>query len=126
MGDNGPISVPPHTSITVGNDGTVSIVPLGQTPQTVSTVGRIKLVNPPVDTVQRSPDGLFRTTSGTTAEADAATTVDSGSLESSNVDLASCMVNMIELARHFDLQVKALHTAEEDGQASAKLLQSSS
>jgi flagellar basal-body rod protein FlgF len=78
-----------------------------------------------VDTVQRSADGLFRTSSGTPAEADAATTVDSGSLESSNVDLASCMVNMIELARHFDLQVKALHTAEEDGQASAKLLQSS-
>lgn len=125
MGDNGPISVPPHTSVTVGRDGTISIVPLGQTPQTVSTVGRIKLVNPPVDTVQRSADGLFRTTSGTAAEADAATTVDSGSLESSNVDLASCMVNMIELARHFDLQVKALHTAEEDGQASAKLLQSS-
>jgi len=34
------------------------------------------------------------------------------------------MVNMIELARRFDLQVKALHTAEEDGSSSAKLLQS--
>jgi flagellar basal-body rod protein FlgF len=125
MGDNGPISVPPHTSVTVGRDGTISMVPLGQSPQTVSTVGRIKLVNPPVDAVQRSADGLFRTTSGAPAEADAATTVDSGSLESSNVDLASCMVNMIELARHYDLQLKALHTAEEDGQASAKLLQNS-
>ncbi len=125
MGDNGPISIPPHTSVTVGGDGTISIVPLGQSPNTVSTVARIKLVNPALDTIQRSNDGLFRTTNGQPAEADAATTVDSGSLESSNVDLASCMVNMIELARHFDLQVKALHTAEEDGQASAKLLQSS-
>jgi flagellar basal-body rod protein FlgF len=125
MGDNGPISIPPHTSVTVGRDGTISIIPLGQTPQTVSTVGRIKLVNPPVDTVQRGADGLFRTTGAAPAEADAATTVDSGSLESSNVDLASCMVNMIELARHYDLQVKALHTAEEDAQSSTKLLQSS-
>ena len=63
---------------------------------------------------------------GLPLEADASVTVDSGSLESSNVNLASCMVNMIELSRHFDLQVKALHTAEEDGQASSKLLQSSS
>jgi flagellar basal-body rod protein FlgF len=125
LGDNGPLSVPPHTSVNVGGDGTISIVPLGQSPQTVANVGRIKLVNPPVDTVQRSADGLFRTTDGTAAVADAATTVDSGALESSNVDLASCMVNMIELAQHYDLQVKALHTAEEDAASSTKLLQNS-
>ena len=79
-------------------------------------------VNPPLDSVQRSADGLFRTTDGTAAVADASTTVSSGALESSNVDLASCMVNMIELSRRFDLQIKALHTAQEDGAASAKLL----
>ena len=123
LGDNGPISVPPHTSVNVGGDGTISIVPLGQSPQTVANVARVKLVNPPLDTVQRSADGLFRTTDGAPAVADAATTVDSGALESSNVDLASCMVNMIELARHYDLQVKALHTAEEDAASSTKLLQ---
>ncbi len=125
MGDSGPISVPPSTSITVANDGTISIVPLGQTPQTSSVVGRIKLVNPPTDDVVRGADGLFHTKDGTPAEADASTTVNSGTLESSNVDLAGCMVNMIELSRRFDLQVKALHTAEDDGTESAKLLSSS-
>ena len=100
-------------------------MPLGQTPNTISTVARVKLVNPAVDTVQRGNDGLFRSTGGQPLEADASVKVDSGSLESSNVNLASCMVNMIELSRHYDMQVKALHTAEEDGQASAKLLQSS-
>jgi flagellar basal-body rod protein FlgF len=125
LGDNGPISVPPSTSITVGRDGTISIVPLGQSPQTAANVGRIKLVNPPLDSVQRGADGLFRTTDGAPAVADAAVTVNSGALESSNVDLASCMVNMIELARHFDLQIKAMHTAQDDGAASAKLLQNS-
>jgi flagellar basal-body rod protein FlgF len=124
LGDNGPISVPPHTSVNVGGDGTISIVPLGQSPQTVANVARVKLVNPPADTIQRGADGLFRTTDGAAAVADAATTIDSGALESSNVDLASCMVNMIELARHYDLQVKALHTAEEDAASSTKLLQS--
>jgi flagellar basal-body rod protein FlgF len=125
MGDNGPISIPPYTSLTIGSDGTISIVPLGQSPQTAANLGRIKLVNPPINTVQRSADGLFRTTDGQPAVADASTNIASGALESSNVDLASCMVNMIELARKFELQIKSLHTAEEDGQASTKLLQTS-
>src|SRR4051812_4849443 len=99
MGDNGPISVPPYTSVTVGGDGTISIVPLGQSPQTSANVARIKLVNPPLGMIERGADGLFRTNDGTPAVADATTTVASGAIESSNVDLASCMVNMIELSR---------------------------
>ena len=125
LGDNGPISIPPHSSVAIGGDGTVSIVPLGQTPNTLSNVGRIKLVNPSFDSIQRGADGLYRATNGQPLEADANTTIDSGSLESSNVNLASCMVNMIELSRRYDLQIKALHTEEEDAQSSSKLLQSS-
>jgi flagellar basal-body rod protein FlgF len=124
LGDNGPISVPPSTSVSVAGDGTISIVPLGQSPKTAANVARIKLVNPPSDTIQRGADGLFRTQDGQPAVADASTKVASGSLESSNVDLASCMVNMIELSRRFELQVKALHTAETNATESAKLLQS--
>ena len=125
LGDNGPVSVPPFSTATVGPNGTISIVPLGQTPQTISSVGRIKLVNPPSDTISRSADGLFRTSDGQPAVADGTTTLASGVLEGSNVDLAGSMVNMIELSRNFDLQIKALHAAEDTGSASAKLLQSS-
>ena len=50
------------------------------------------------------------------------TCVSSGVLESSNVNIADAMVNMIELARHFDLQVKAMRTAEENAAAAAQLL----
>jgi flagellar basal body rod protein FlgF len=32
------------------------------------------------------------------------------------------MVNMIELSRRFDLQVRAMKTAEDNGTASARLL----
>jgi len=125
LGDNGPMSIPPYSSISVAKDGTVSVIPLGSTAQTSAVVGRIKLVNPPVDTVQRGTDGLFHSTGPEPVVADAATTVTAGTLESSNVNVASAMVNMIELARHFDMQVKALHTADENSQASTKLLQSS-
>ncbi len=125
LGDNGPMSVPPFSSISVAKDGTVSIIPLGSTAQTSAVVGRIKLVNPSLDTVQRGVDGLFHNTGTEPFVADAKTTLTPGTLESSNVNIASAMVNMIELARHFDMQVKALHTADENSQASSKLLQSS-
>ena len=58
------------------------------------------------------------------AAADAGVHLASGVLESSNVNLSSCLVNMIELSRRFELQVRTLHTADEDAQSSTKLLQS--
>jgi len=122
LGDGGPISVPPHASVLVGGDGTISIVPLGQGPETRAVVGRIKMVNPASEDLARGTDGLFRLKDGTDAPADATTRVVSGVLEGSNVNVADAMVNMIELARRFDLQVKAMRTAEDDGAASGKLL----
>lgn len=126
LGDSGPISVPPANSVSIGSDGTVSVVPAGQAPNTVAAAGRIKLVNPPAASLTRGTDGLYRQSDGTPAAADANVRIASGVLESSNVNLPACLVNMIELARRFELQVRALHTADEDGQSSAKLLQSSS
>jgi flagellar basal-body rod protein FlgF len=125
MSDSGPISVPPATSVTIGADGTVSVVGLGQIPSTVAAVGRIKLVNPPSGTLQRGTDGLYRTSDGSPLEADGTTQLSSGVLESSNVNIAGCLVNMIELSRRFELQIKSMHTADENGQAATKLLQSS-
>jgi flagellar basal-body rod protein FlgF len=122
MGDGGPVSVPPNTSLLVGVDGTLSIVPQGSGPETRAVVGRIKLVDPPADQVVRTGDGLFRLKSGADAESTATVRLSSGQLESSNVNVADAMVNMIELARRFDLQVKAMRTAEDNGAMSAQLL----
>jgi flagellar basal-body rod protein FlgF len=119
LGDAGPLMVPPHASIAVGADGTISIV---QGPETTALVGRIKLVNPPAETLVRGEDGLFRTRDGADAMPDASVRLSSGTLEGSNVNIADAMVNMIELARHFDLQVKAMRTAEENAAAAAQLL----
>ncbi len=122
LGDAGPVSVPPNASVMIGSDGTVSIVPLGQGPETTALVGRIKLVNPPAESLTRSDDGLFRQKDGADAPADANVQLVSGVLESSNVNVADAMVNMIELSRHFELQVKAMRTAEENAAAAAQLL----
>jgi flagellar basal-body rod protein FlgF len=79
-------------------------------------------VNPPKDQLERGEDGLFRTRDGTDVPADANLQVASGSLESSNVNIADAMVQMIELQRHFELQVKAMRTAEENAAAATQLL----
>jgi len=122
VGDGGVISVPPANSVTIAADGTVSAVPLGQLPMSTAILGRIKLVG--ASQLQQGTDGLYRTADGSPAEADAGVTLASGVLESSNVNIASALVNMIELARRYELQVKSLHTAEDDSASSTKLLQS--
>jgi flagellar basal-body rod protein FlgF len=122
VGASGPLTVPPFQSITVAADGTVSIVPLGQAANTLATVGRIKLVNPPNETLSRGEDGLFRVNDGSSPVADANVHIASGVLESSNVNIANAMVNMIELARHYELQVKAMRSAEDNAAVSAQLL----
>ena len=123
LGDNGPISVPPSASVRIGSDGTVSAVPLGQSPATLVTVGRIKLVNPQPGGLTRGSDGLFTLTQGGSAPADATVRLASGVLEASNVDVANAMVNMIDLARSFELQVKVMKSADSNAASSAQLLQ---
>ena len=122
LGDGGPINIPPYTSIFFARDGSISVVAQGQAPDTTSTVGRIKLVNPPEADLERGDDGLFRLKNGGEAEPDAAVQIGSGMLESSNVNTAEAMVNMIELARQFEMQVKAIRAAEENAAAASQLM----
>lgn len=122
LGDGGPINIPPYTSIFFARDGSISVVAQGQAPDTTSTVGRIKLVNPPEADLQRGDDGLFRTRDGSEAPPEAAVQIGSGMLESSNVNTAEAMVNMIELARQFEMQVKAIRAAEENAAAASQLM----
>jgi flagellar basal-body rod protein FlgF len=122
LGDGGPINIPPYTSIFFARDGSISIVAQGQTPDTTSTVGRVKLVNPAEADLARGEDGLFRMKDGSDAPPDANVQIGSGVLESSNVNTADAMVRMIEVARKFEMQVKAIRAAEENGAAASQLL----
>ncbi|MCP1726418.1 flagellar basal-body rod protein FlgF [Natronospira proteinivora] len=122
MGDGGPIAIPPHDDMMIGGDGTISIVPQGQPPETMAVVERIKLVNPPLDEMEKSPDGLFRLADGGEAVADAEVELASGVLEGSNVNITTAMVNMIQLARQYETQVKMIQNADENAQAASNLL----
>ena len=64
LGDGGTIAIPSDTLITIAGDGTISTVPTGTKPAGNTTVGRIKLVNPPEADLERGSDGLFRLRGG--------------------------------------------------------------
>ena len=122
QGDTGIITIPPETRITIGTDGTISSVPINPQPNTVALVGRIKLVDPPVDKLKKGEDGLFRLKDGGVAQADAKVKLVDGTLEGSNVNVVHEMVSMIALARQFDMQMKMLESAERNAQQASEIM----
>jgi flagellar basal-body rod protein FlgF len=122
LGDAGPLSVPPQSSVQIGADGTVSIIPLGQQPNAPATVGRLKIVEAQPQQLQRGLDGLMRATPGVNLAPAAGSVLTAGALEGSNVDLAGEMVNMINLARTFELQTRVMRAAEDNDSAATALL----
>lgn len=122
LGDGGPISVPPDVNVAIAKDGTVSAIATGTKPGASSVLGRIKLVNPPEETIIRGDDGLFRVKGGNPADADADVTVIDGALEGSNVNVVDAMVSMINLARQFEMHMNLMKNAESNANKASQLL----
>ena len=125
LGNGGPLALPPHAKLEIGSDGTISILPIGQNPNALAVVDRIKLVSLDDNQLEKGSDGLLRTINGEPGQVDASIQLSSGALESSNVNAIEGMVRMIELARSFEMQVKMMRTAEENDERSAQLLRMS-
>ena len=122
MGNGGPIAIPPFEKIDIGFDGTVSIRPLGAAAHEIAVIDRIKVVAPQFDQMEKGLDGLFRMKDGGEAEADPAQRLVSGALITSNVNVVNEMVDMIELSRRFELQVKMMKQAEDNAGAAASIV----
>lgn len=122
LGDNGPVAIPPNTSVTIAADGVVSIVPQGQGPETLAQIARLKLVNPDPTKLDKRPDGLVRIAGGGKPPvADANVRVAPRFIEHSNVNMAESMVDMIEYARQFEVAVRMMHVADENESRAASL-----
>lgn len=124
LGQDGPLTIQPAEKITIGSDGTISIIPLGSGNATTQVeVGRIKLVKAASENLEKATDGLLRTKDGQPVAASADVRLAQGVLEGSNVNAISAMVDMIELARNFELQTKVMKSVDENSAAGAKLVQ---
>ncbi|MCD9030419.1 flagellar basal body rod protein FlgF [Luteimonas sp. Y-2-2-4F] len=124
LGEDGqPLAIPPHQAMEIGHDGTVSVIPLGEGPQTLAIVGRIRVAEATPERLARGADGLMRNAQPqqplAQAAGDAMTT---GALEASNVDAAGALVQMIQLQRQFEMQVKLIQRGDDNAQAANSLL----
>ena len=124
QGDGGPISIPPEVKVSVGVDGTISVVTESGAQNTVNVVGRVKLVYPPEADLVRGEDGLFRLKDGGAAPVDERARIAAGYTEGSNVNAAEQMVSMISLARQFEMQMKLLSAADANDRAATQMLSS--
>jgi flagellar basal-body rod protein FlgF len=120
--ESGQLNIPPSTQVTIGGDGTVSVVPLGLAPAASSPIDRIKLVNPPTKDLQKGEDGLLRLKSGGKAKTDESVTVTSGTLESSNVNAAQSLISMIELQRLYEFQIKSINSTDQNEQSAERMM----
>ncbi|MDV5860924.1 flagellar basal body rod protein FlgF [Pseudomonas mendocina] len=123
IGNAGPIAVPPEQKVEIGQDGTISIRALGENPNVLAEVDRIKLVNPDPKSLEKGTDGLIRVKGQPEVEADATVQVTSGFLEASNVNAVEEMTAILSLSRQFELSVKMMRTAEDNASAMARVLQ---
>lgn len=112
------ITIPENTtSLTIGVDGTVSAVTAGST--TPTQLGNIQLtdfINP--GGLQAKGGNLYSETAASgspqqgTAGVNGMGTLEQGALETSNVNVVEEMVSMIETQRAYEINSKAISTAD--------------
>ena len=125
LGNGGPIAIPPAEKIEIGQDGSISIVPVGQSPDALVIADRIKLVNPDLKNLQKDADGLFQSDGGAVQPAAAGIKLESGVLEHSNVNAVGQMIELITNARQFETNIKLMQEAKTTDESSARLLRNS-
>lgn len=123
-GDNGPIVLPPFSSVSIGDDGIITIVPEDGAIAAPMDVDRVKLVNIPASELSKNPAG-FLVTTATVNPRDEGVTVASGHLESANVSAIGEMVSSIALNRQFEAQIKMMKAAEDLATAGNRLIRGS-
>jgi flagellar basal-body rod protein FlgF len=122
--DGAPLTIPPNQSVDIGGDGTISIVPQGQSLSTMSEAGRLRIVSASTRDLVRGDDGLMRAAPGRELAPAAGKALTSGVLEQSNVDATAMLVSMIQLARQFEMQVRVLQNGDENARSANSLLSS--
>lgn len=119
LGEDGPIRIAgAFHSVRIGSDGAIETRP--QPDQPFVAVARLKLVSPDPNTLERGPDGLFRTEPA--PETDPLATVTSGALEASNVTPTASLIELVEQSRAFEMQTKLISAARDMDEGAAALM----
>ena len=104
------------SSVTVGNDGTVSVSLFGGGEQAIGNIQVARFVN--AGGLEPIGQNLYEETAGSGAPVllqpgiDAAGQLMQGALEASNVNVVEEMVNMIETQRAYEVNSKAISSVD--------------
>lgn len=124
LGQGGALNIPPADKIDIGTDGTITIIPQGGDPKALVELDRIKLVKPDSKKLEKGEDGLFhlKDPAGKSLP-DSSVKLVTDVLEGSNVNAVSQLVNMISIARSFEVNLKVLENAQQNDAQSAQIMQ---
>jgi flagellar basal-body rod protein FlgF len=113
LGDGGPITVPPGSSVSISPEGAV----LAGNPATPDAppveIARLKLASWRGSKIEKDLSGQFRVPGGGVLPADEEARVHTGALEQSNVVPSEVLVEMVEAQRLFDIRAKLISTAKD-------------
>ncbi len=128
VGESGPMTVPTDALLTIGSNGTVSSLGVGDNPSAIAPVGRIKMVNVPPGELEHRDDGFFQLTAtaraarGPVLAADPSINLVPGAIEGSNVSPVQALASMITNARSFEMQMKVISDVNENARSANQLL----
>lgn len=127
--DGGPITIPTGFEVQITDQGDIyarnPAQPLNEPPVLIN---RIMLRDASQITLMRRPDSLFtpypesRTANGDFAPGPKQPKITVGALESSNVNVVTAMVKMIDFSRSFETQVRTIKEAKSLDESGASML----
>ena len=125
LGNGGPIAVPPSEKIQIGTDGSITLRTLGQRPEALAQVERIKLVKLSNEELEKGADGLIYSKFGGNVVADPSVRLATGFVEGSNINAVEAMTEMLTLARQYEMHVKVMSTIDQVAESATQILRSS-
>lgn len=120
MGEGGPITLPPHTAVEIGTDGTISVLTEGATQMQV--IDKLRLVNAEGTELTKNEAGLIVARDGAPLATDPNVKLRSRALEGSNVSAVEEMVATMSLNRSFEIQMKLFQASDKMNEAGNKLI----
>lgn len=122
MGSGGPITVPPATSVSIAQDGTISIIPVGGDAKNPQVIDRIKFASAQGSQTVKGLDNLIHVQGGGILPTDENATCISGALEQSNVNMTQSLVDMIENQRSYEVQANLMKSAKDMDESAASVM----
>lgn len=124
IGNGGPIVLPPGQRFSISGDGGISLNDAGA----AQLVDQVKLVSAQAMgiTMEKGLDGLMRPRNfAGDLPADEFVRVESGAIETSNVNAVNELTSLLALSRQYEMNVKMMKTVDENGATASSLLRMS-